>query len=48
MSNHELTQKFHNGLRSQDRYLLDVAREDTFMNKYEDDALELIEGNDKE
>ena len=43
MSNHELTQIFYDGLGLQDRYLLDVASGGTFMSKYEDDAMELIE-----
>ena len=43
MSNHELTQIFYDGLGPQDRYLLDVASGGTFMSKYEDDAMELIE-----
>ena len=42
MSNHELTQIFYDGLGPQDRYLLDVASDDTFMRKYEDEAMELI------
>ena len=43
MSNHELTQIFYDGLGPQDRYLLDAASGSTFMSKYEDDAMELIE-----
>ena len=43
MSNHELTQIFYDGLGPQDRYLLDAASGDTFMSKYEDEAMELIE-----
>ena len=43
MSNHELTQIFYDGLGSQDRYLLDAASGGTFMSKYEDNAMELIE-----
>ena len=43
MSNHELTQIFYEGLGPQDRYLLDVASGGTFMSKYEDDAMKLIE-----
>ena len=43
VSNHELTQIFYDGLGPQDRYLLDVASGGTFMSKYEDDAMELIE-----
>ena len=40
---HEITQIFHDGLGAHDRYLLDGASGDTFMSKYEDEALELIE-----
>ena len=43
MSNHELTQIFYDGLGPQDRYLLDATSGGTFMSKYEDDAMELIE-----
>ena len=43
MSNHELTQIFYDGLGPQDRYLLDAASGGTFMSKYEDDAMDLIE-----
>ena len=43
VSNHELTQIFYDGLGLQDRYLLDAASGSTFMSKYEDDAMELIE-----
>ena len=43
LSNHELTQIFYDGLGPQDRYLLDAASGSTFMSKYEDDAMELIE-----
>ena len=43
VSNHQLTQIFYDGLGLQDRYLLDVASGGTFMSKYEDDAMELIE-----
>ena len=43
MSNHELTQKFYDELGPQDRYILDVASGGTFMRKYEDEAMELIE-----
>ena len=43
VSNHELTQIFYDGLGPQDRYLLDAASGGTFMSKYEDDAMELIE-----
>ena len=42
MSNHELTQIFYDGLGPQDRYLLDAASGGTFMSKYEDDVMELI------
>ena len=34
---------FYDGLDAPDRYLLDAASEGTFMSKYEDEALELIE-----
>ena len=43
MSNHELTQIFYNGSGPQDRYLLDVASGGTFIRKFKDDAMELIE-----
>ena len=43
MSNNELTQIFYDGLGPQDRYLVDAASGGTFMSKYEDDAMELIE-----
>ena len=43
VSNHELTQIFYDGLGPQDRYLLDAASSDTFMSKFEDEAMELIE-----
>ena len=43
MSNHELTQIFYDGLGPQDRYLLDAGSGGTFMRKYEDDVMELIE-----
>ena len=43
MSNHELTQIFFDELGPQDRYLLDAASGGTFMRKYEDGAMELIE-----
>ena len=36
-------QIFYDGLGLQDRYLLDEASGGTFMRKYEDDAMELIE-----
>ena len=43
VSNHELTEIFYDGLGSQDRYLLDAASGGTFMSKFEDKAMELIE-----
>ena len=43
MSNYELMQIIYDGLGPQDRYLLDVASGGTFMIKYEDEAMELIE-----
>ena len=43
VSNHELTQIFYDALGQQDRYLFDVASGGTFMSKYEDDTMELIE-----
>ena len=43
VSNHELTQIFYDGLGPQDIYLLDAASGGTFMSKYEDDAMDLIE-----
>ena len=43
MSNYELKQKFYDGLGQQDRYLLDAASNSTFMQKYEDEAMEFIE-----
>ena len=43
VSNHELTQIFYDRLGLQDRYLLDAVSGGTFMSKYEDYALELIE-----
>ena len=43
MSNHELTQIFYDGLGPQDRYLLDASSGGTFMSKFEDEAMELIE-----
>ena len=36
-------QIFYDGLGPQDRYLLDAASGGTFMSKYKDDAMELIE-----
>ena len=43
VSNHELMQIFYDGLVPQDRYVLDAARGGTFMSKFEDEAVELIE-----
>ena len=43
MSNHKLTQIFYDGLGLQDRYLLDAASGGTFMSKFKDEAMELIE-----
>ena len=43
VSNHELTQIFYDGLGPQDRYLLDAASNDTFIRKFEDEAIDLIE-----
>ena len=43
MSNHELTQIFYDGLVPQDRYLLDVASGDTFINSYKEGAIEFTE-----
>ena len=40
---HDINQIFHDGLGAPDRYLLDVSSGGTFMSKYEDEALELIE-----
>ena len=40
---HEINQTFYDGLGAPDRCLLDAASGDTFMIKYEDEALELIE-----
>ena len=40
---HEITHIFYDGLDAPDRYLLDAASGGTFMSKYEDEALELIE-----
>ena len=40
---HEITHIFYDGLGSPDRYLLNAASGGTFMSKYEDEALELIE-----
>ena len=43
VSNHKLTQIFYDGLGPQDRYLLDAASGGTFMSKYEDNEMDLIE-----
>ena len=43
VSNQELMQIFYDGLDPQDRYLLDAASGGTFMSKYEDYAMELLE-----
>ena len=43
VSNHELTQIFYDELGLQDRYLLDAASSGTFMSKFEDETMELIE-----
>ena len=43
LSNHELMQIFYDGLGPRDRYPLDAASGGTFMSKYEDDTMELIE-----
>ena len=43
MSNHELTQIFYDGLGPQDTHLLDAASGGTFIRKFEDEAIELIE-----
>ena len=40
---HEITQVFNDGLGAPSRYLLDAASGGTFMSKYEDEALELID-----
>ena len=40
---HEITQIFYDGLGARNRYLLDAASGGTFMSKYEDEALKLIE-----
>ena len=40
---HEITQIFYDGLGAPDIYLPDAASGGTFMSKYEDEALELIE-----
>ena len=43
LPNHELTQIFSDRFGSQDRYRLDAASGSTFLRKYEDEAMELIE-----
>ena len=43
MPNHELMQIFYDGLGPQDRYILDAASDGTFMSKYENNVMELIE-----
>ena len=43
MSTHELTQIYYDRLGPYDRYLLDAVSDGTFMSKYEDEAMELIE-----
>ena len=43
VSNHEITHIFYDGLGPQDRYLLDAAGDGTFMSKFEDEAMDLIE-----
>ena len=43
VSNRELMQIFYDGLGPQDRYHLDATSGGTFMSKYEDEAMELIE-----
>ena len=40
---HEMTQIFYDDLGAPKKYFLDVASGGTFMSKYEDEALELIE-----
>ena len=40
---HEITQIFYDVLGAPDRYLLDTVSGGTFMSKYEDEALELID-----
>ena len=41
--NHKLTQIFNDGLGLQYRYLLDAASSDTFISKFKEDVIELIE-----
>ena len=43
MSNHELIEIFYDGLGPKNRYLLDTASSGTFISKFEDEAMELIE-----
>ena len=43
MSNHELMKIFYDRLGPEDRFLLDAANNSTFMSKYEDEAMEIIE-----
>ena len=43
VSNHELAQIFYDGLGLQDRYLLDAASGRTFMRKFKDEAMDLID-----
>ena len=43
LEKHEITQIFYDSLGAPDRYLFDAASGGTFMSKYEDEALELIE-----
>ena len=43
ITKHEITQIFYDGLGAPNRYFLDAASGGTFMSKYEDEALELIE-----
>ena len=40
---HEITHIFYDGLGAPDRYLVDATSGGTFMSKYDDEALELIE-----
>ena len=40
---HEITQIFYDGLGAPYKYLLDAASGGTFMSKYEDEALDLID-----
>ena len=43
VSKHELMQIFYDRLGLQDKYLLNAASGGTFMRKYEDEAMELID-----